>query len=596
MKKFILKSFAIVLLLGLTSCQKWLGENIDPNYPTNAVATPEIRLPWIQHHYCYGYGSASVRAGMITGMLSTTTFSGTNGTLPAWNPAIAATTTPYQQWFVGSACNINDLILAAEKQQAYHYIGAAYTIHAMGFMLMVDWYGEMPYTEALGSSLSPKYDNGKTIFEGCLQMLDKALENFNKVQPATAVPLSKGDSWNGGDVQKWKKLVYGLKARWLNNLSKKSSYNPTAILDAIAQAPQSNAEGTVINHVNDLSDVVGDVLFGDPLKTSYAFDSGAWSDWARFTQWYVDLLENTYTGGSGVVDPRADKLLPSAQHYINGQSVFIRTKGVDAMRSDIRLKNGPMVMYYNVATKKYAINTTNPARLGDTVYVGIKALCALNGATTTESAWTATDGTILSTGTFYTRPESPTDILTYHEMCFIKAEIYFRQGKKAEALQAYRDGIRAHMMHMNAKLASYGNTTNPGKRPMSQTDIDNFMNSAAVAQNINEISMAKIMQQKYIAMSFTQQNWNDMRRFNFSAGNIGNFGVVYTDFERPYEFNSTSATKITGTSKTQDNYWFRRMSQCSHEVNYNSANMRESNPKAFDLDIWSVPVWWDIAE
>ena len=128
MKKFILKSFAIVLPLGLTSCQKWLGENIDPNYPTNAVATPEIRLPWIQHHYCYGYDSASVRAGMITGMLSTTTFSGTNGTLPAWNPAIAATTTPYQQWFVGSACNINDLILAAEKQQAYHYIGAAYTI------------------------------------------------------------------------------------------------------------------------------------------------------------------------------------------------------------------------------------------------------------------------------------------------------------------------------------------------------------------------------------------------------------------------------------------------------------------------------------
>lgn len=606
MKKIIYISLISVLVLSFSSCSKWLDINVNPDSPTNVVASVSSRLPWIQHHYGYSYGAASVRASMITGQITSRTFTSTNGTLPAWNPSIAASTTPYQQWFVGSAANLEDLITKAEKEEAWHYIGAAYTIHAMGFMLMTDWYGEMPYAEALSSSLSPKYDDGKTIFEGCLANLDKALEYFQKSQPATATPLAKGDNWNGGDVQKWIKLIYGLKARWLNNLSKKSSYNPTAILDALSKAPQSNADNTSINHVNDLSDMTGDVLFGDPLKTSFIFDSGAWSDWARFTKFFTDLLDNTYEGGSAIEDPRADKILPSAQHYtkvLNTEtgeyeyvSNFIRTKGVDVINSDIRLKNGPMLATYDVATKKYKINTTNPDRMGDTSYVTIRALCAMTGATSPESAYVASDGTILSTGSFYARPESPTPIITYFEMCFIKAEVLFRQGDKPGALNAYKEGIRAHMDYMNAKLRSYGNTINPGKKPMDETDIANFLASPAVAQTTGELTMAKIMQQKFIAMSFTQQNWNDMRRFNFSAGNIGNFGVVYPGFDRPYEFGSTAATKFPGTSKTDDNYWFRRMGQCSHEVNYNSANMKESNPKAFDVDIWSVPVWWDTQE
>ena len=603
MKKFLYIALLGTLLIGIGSCKDYLDVNVNPDYPTNVVASASSRLPWIQHHYGYSYGAASVRASLITGTITSRTFTGTNGTLPAWNPVISASTTPYQQWFVGSAANLNDIMAKAEEEEAWHYLGAAHTLKAMGFMLMVDWYGEMPYTDALGSSLTPVYDDGKTIYEGCFAELDKALEYFQMTQPATASPLSAGDNWNGGDVQKWIKLIYGLKARWLNNISKKADYDPAAILDAIAKGPQSNAEGTVIDHVNDPADLTGDVLFGDPLKTAFIFDSGAWSDWARFTQWYVDLLENTFTGGSGVEDPRTDKMLPSAQHWIAQKdeqsgdvtytSQFIRTKGVDVINSNIRLQNGPSFVNYDTEKKAYSVSSTAADRQGDTVYVNIKALCAMTGATSEESTYKASDGTVLSTGTFYSRPESPTDIITFHEMCFIKAEVLFRQGKVGEALTAYQAGIRAHMEYMNDKLKEYAGSENPGKQPMDEAAIDAFMTSAAVAQTASELTMAKIMQQKFIAMSFTQQNWNDMRRFNFSAGNIGSFGVVYPGYDRPKEFGSVAATKIPGGSKTDVNYWFRRMAQCSHEVNYNSDNLAASNPKAFDTDIWSVPVWWD---
>lgn len=601
MKNIFKLGLISILALSLSSCEKWLDINVNPNSPTNLVASVDARLPWIQHHYQYAYGSASVRAGFITGALTANSTTSANGLLAAWNPAQSSSTTPYQQWFVGAACNLKDLIEAAEKEEAWHYIGAAYTLKAMGFMLMLDWYGEMPYTEALGSTLTPKFDNGQTIFEGCMKDLDEALKYFEKAQPTTATPLSKGDSWNGGNVQKWVKMIYGLKARWLNNLSKKSTYSPTAILDAVSKGPSSNAESTVINHVNDLSDMTGDVLIGDPLKTAYLFNVTAWSDGNRFTKFYTDLLDNTFTGGSGVVDPRAAKILPYRQsHYVwdpatsSFKKGFVRTQGVDVHTSNIRLNGGPMLMSFNTTTKKYFVNTTNPLRLGDTVYVGVRALCAMTGALTTESLWKATDGTILSTGSFYTRPESPTFVMTYHEMCFIKAEVLFRQGDLPNALIAYKAGIRANMELINSKLAQYSSAENPAKAPMTTTEIDNFLASAAVAQTTSQLTMAKIMQQKFIAMSLTQQNWNDMRRFNYSAGNIGNFGVVYPGFDRPFEFGATAATKMTGTTKSQDNYWFRRMMSITHEMNYNSAQLKASNPKAMDVDIWSVPVWWDM--
>ena len=601
MKKIIFLSLISLLTLGFSSCKEWLDINVNPNSPTNVVATVDARLPWIQHHYQYGYGAASVRAALVTGQITSTASTAANSMLAAWNPLQSSTTTPYQHWFVGAASNLEDLIAKAEAEEAWYYIGAAYTIKAMGFMMMLDWYGEMPYTEALGSSKTPKFDDGQTIFEGCIADLNKALEYFAMTQPSTATSFAKGDSWNSGNVSKWVKLIYGLKARWLNNLSKKSIYSTDAVLAALAQAPTSNAENTIINHVNDPADMTGDVLVGDPLKTAYAFNTGAWSDWARFTKYYVDLLENTFTGGSGIVDPRTDKILPSYQsHFVwNGTAFvdgFVRTRGVDMITSNIRLNSGPIISTYSTTTRKFSINTTNNLRKGDTIYVSILAKCFKSNGTSTESTLRATDGTILNTGSFFTRPESPTMVMTYAEMCFIKAEVLFRKSDKANALIAYKDGIRAHMEMMNTKLAEYAGSINPAKSVMSTAAITAFLSSAAVAQTVNDLTMAKIMQQKFIAMSFTQQNWNDMRRFNFSAGNIGTFGVVYPDFDRPFEFGSTSATKLTGTSKTQDSYWFRRMMSITHEMNYNSTQLRASNPKAFDVDIWSVPVWWDVAE
>lgn len=642
MKKILYITLSLVFLLGSSSCEKWLDVNVDPDNPNDLSATPEIRLPWIQHYYMYAWGTANTRTSFIDGLLTYTSSTSASSMLAAWKPLQSSCTTIYQNWFLGAAVNLNPLIDKAEEAGAYHYIGAAYCIKAMGFMMMLDIHGEMPYTEALSGKYNPVYDQGDVIYNGCMADLDKAIEYLGMVQEAGAPSLSEGDTWNGGDVNKWIKLCYGLKARYLLQISKKSSYNPAAVLAALQNAPQSNADNIIMRHYNIEGDATNFTV-GDPYQTNSTWNSAAYGTSQRATRWYANLLNNSYTGGSGVIDPRMTKLLPATMTNIklnaSGNILsydWLRDIGVDMMNSDIRLNGGPLnasytttnrIITYTIADAteranfiaaiphsytvngtsvavtypkgSFYINSTNYKRAGDTIYVNMRAnSMSTSGVSVTDMYYYATNGqpAVAGTGTFFARPDSDSDILTYAEMCFIKAEVYLRQGNAPDAFTAYRAGIQASFDRMQTKLNEWksAGTINPDQMPMNEADITAYMASAAVVQSASSLTMADIMKQKIIAMGLNMQNWNDMRRFNYSAGNIGSFGVVYKDYKRPFEFTATNI--MTGTSPTDPRYWFRRFSQSTHESNYNNEQLMKSNPLAMKDAIWSDPVWWDIEE
>ncbi|GAB3413050.1 SusD/RagB family nutrient-binding outer membrane lipoprotein [Niabella aquatica] len=619
-----------LLMLNLASCKKWLDINDNPSKASEIVPTPDLRLRSIQMQFVDAYESSGTRAAWLTQNVTKITGSTNNDAIIRWDFPLASTTWPYQAWFVYTATNLEPLINKATEEEAWHYVGAAQLIHAWGFMLMLDLYGEMPYTEALGSIISPKYDDGKTIFYGCMDMLDKAIENLSKTQPAKATPLSSGDVWNNGNPQKWLKLAYGLKARWLNNLSKKSFYDPDAVLAALDNAPQSNADNTVMEAINTSETNISGIV--SAMQHTNLGGTGN-----RLTKWYTDLLTNTFTGGSGIMDPRATRIIPSAEFYntTTGKKEWRLSQGVD-MKSNIRTSAGP-VAYEIMATRagttthpsgqvratatqradpsftnRWFTTNTTVARQGDSIYISIYSdrldwIAAFqdnkndqylanryNGMTLDNPNFNNSVININSTGSFYIRADAPAHLLTYHEMCFIKAEALFRKGDPGNALIAYKAGIRAHIEAMNEKLKTY-DQTKYGKQVISESEIAAFLASPAVAQNAGELTMAKIMQQKQIAMSLTVQNWNDMRRFNYSAPNP-KFGVVYPDFGRPFEVNATSLECYPGGAPTDERYWPRRIQQCSHERNYNSTNWKNSHPEANLRTILSAPVWWDTAE
>ena len=180
--------------------------------------------------------------------------------------------------------------------------------------------------------------------------------------------------------------------------------------------------------------------------------------------------------------------------------------------------------------------------------------------------------------------------ITSYNVCYTKLLRYLRQGNAPDAYTAYKAGIQAAFDRMQIKLNEWkaAGTVNPDQMPMDEAEIAAYMASPAVVQTSGALTMADIMQQKLLAMGFSLQNWNDMRRFNYSAGNIGSFGVVYRDYKRPYEFTATNV--MTGSSPTDLTYWFRRFNQSAHESNYNNTQLMASNPLAMQDVITSYSI------
>ena len=651
MKKSKYIILGCALILGLASCKKWLDVNTDPDNPNNASVLIQNRLPWVEHFYQYTSGVSNFRTACIAGVYYSNAATA-NALSTTWI-AQTGNTTPYQQWFVTTASNLNDLYTAAQKQGAYHYMAVADVIHAMGFMLMLDIYGEMPYTQALSGNPSPAYSDGKTIYNGCMSKLNEAISLFGKTQDVTAPALSAGDMWNKGDVNKWIKLCWGLKARYMVKLSKKADqYNADSILYCLSQAPQSNADNTVGPGFN--TSTATDYLLGDPVETNGNWDYAAEGSNQRINQFHYNLLANMR--GAGVPDPRLPKIVPATMSNIQldvnnkvSSYTWLRSIGVDTYGAATRLLKGGAT---SIATESYAasntnikytiadatdranfiaaqvaagrayttsgndvtvtykagsmyINSTNYLLAGDTVYVNLRS-CSLQYGTTgvnsqTDLNWypspaAGAAGAIGSTGSFQIRPVSDQDILTYHEMCFIKAEVYMRKGDAGNAYTAYRAGIQAHLDMMQAKLTQWkgGGYNNPDMWPMDQASINTYLSSNAVAQGAGALTMQDIMLQKYVAMGCSIENWNDMRRFNFSAGNVGSFGVIYPGYDRGPLFAGQAL--YTGGSKTDPRYWQRRWKlPTTLELNYNLNNALAMNKHAADLNIWSMPVWWDCA-
>lgn len=541
MKKLL---YILSLSIIFTSCKKWLDVNDNPNSANSSVPTADQRLPPLIAQFADAYESAGTRAAFLSQQLAVTYAVNNNWNLTRWYSNTSSANWPWQCWYVNAAVNITPLIEAAQKVDAWHYIGVAKIIKAWGFGSFADFYGMMPYDEFDdASTITPKFDDGSYIQEKVLALLDEGIADLQKTQGATAPPLSKGDILNNGNVDNWIRLAYGLKARYLNHLTKKAEYDPQAVLAALANAPQQNAQSSVLQYVDESATTTS------VAKASLQYANTGLT--ARVTKLYLDYITNNYTGApsNAMQDPRLFLLVPR-QADKNGNLVL--SKGVD-MTSELP-KTGPLGYTYNAST-----NSFNRA---DSVYVIMRK---------TPAAPIAGDR-IQSTGTWYTERGGKGLLFTNAEVKFIEAEVLFRQNKPAEALVAYKAGMRAHM----------------GLMGIDAVAIENYLASSSVVQDANALTLSHIMIQKYIALSYSPELWVDLRRLDYctdASGNYSEAAGVYKGFKRP--------SHVFADAYPNQTDWPRRFAVASYEINYNLEKVLEANPNADKPVYLNQKVWWD---
>ena len=614
-----------VLALSLTSCNDWLDVNVDPDSPSAESTTYDQRLAHIEFYTNSGLQFGAWRTTMAMGDWTRNNGGGNYWHVSYWYPVIGQVTTVYQWWFVGAYANVPDMIAKAEAAENWQFAGAGYLIKAYGFMAMTDLHGEMPYTQAGAEPATPEYDTGKTIYLGCFECIDKAIELLEKgqSQDPKLPTLAAGDWWNKGDLNKWIKLAYMLKARWINKLNKKGAgsykdgkYDADEILRCLDKAMQSNADNTIVNHTDDNGATHDNLGWDEPVDYSPLFSVSGMNSGYMPTKMLYDNLTNF--AGKGVEDPRADKIIPWARSVKSDNSPaqikwsadgkWRRSLGVD-MASDINSQGGPLRATWGFNAAKansrngFWIDSNNEARWGDTVYIEGTSDCKGYFANPSILYCRAGSGRFESaeSGTFYTRVSSPTYIGTYAECCFIKAETLFKKGDKAGAYAAYRAGVKASCELMNEKLNAWiaedpSLADCPSFTPMTAEAIDNFLNNGIGTQG--ELTLGHILTQKRIALHFSYEIWNDMRRYDFDPNLFFGWSIP------AYHYKVAAAMLAIPEGKQ-----YRRWRQCSHEYNYNSKNLQaigaqvpgarmtdsEGKEVMWNLqdDAWTIPVWWD---
>jgi len=127
--------------------------------------------------------------------------------------------------------NINELDLAEEGSEGIpNHVAVAQILEAYSYMLLVDYIGDVPFTEANNPEefQNPNVDSGASIYNAQIELLDEAIANLNIGSAKVPQDLYFGDF----DAVKWIALANSLKIRAYTNMRLVDPSTATAGINA----------------------------------------------------------------------------------------------------------------------------------------------------------------------------------------------------------------------------------------------------------------------------------------------------------------------------------------------------------------------------
>ena len=330
MFKYIFILLSVTLIVPACS-EDYLDVNTDPNNPT--TVTPDLALP-VAENYTATYQYTDRRTNTLGNMLMAN-WSQSDGY--AWYP-------DEFKYLVTSSFYSNNFNIAYQNPLKQYntidrpddptydyYTSIAMIMKAYHFNILVDMYGDVPYTEALQRSLdaTPKYDDALTIYEDLIVKLTAAIE---KIKNATEVALepAEDDVIFGGDMGKWIQFANTIKLRILvrqSDMADRNTYVTDQINAIVAEGSGFIEEDVAVNpgyrkevdKQNPFWDAYGADAVGTPVMnfkatsaTQYALDK-----LTDFNDPRIDYIyEKPADGHLGVPQGLLDYDTPVLDRYI----------------------------------------------------------------------------------------------------------------------------------------------------------------------------------------------------------------------------------------------------------------------------------------
>jgi hypothetical protein len=524
MKHKLLYTLSIAFTISLaTGCKKYLDINSDPDTtqtPSNSSVLPQClaAIPTALQSDGGLYVAKYIQNWLTSASSNTSILYDQQGY--SWSAGTMAAT--WQMTYFALGNNLNYMIERGLEQGSYEYVGVALALKAWSFQHTTDYNSDIIFSEAFKKDqYTFAYDTQETVYKGVDSLCRQALQYFDMVTDQTLATskLGIGDFVYNGDLNKWKKFVYGILARNWHHLSNKSFYNADSVIKYCNNAMSGVADDFCIPF--DATNNGNSNYFG-----TFRDNASTW----RPSNFVVKLLDGTILSGSNVAvnrDPRMAYLLTASQDTTNGNGGF---RGIDPAQGD---PNITLSGTYTVGSANW-VNARKRVSVfwGDSLYVNPNA-AAFNP----------------NSGKYLFRDKAVFPLMTYAEMQFIKAEATLRKKDNiGQAYTAYMNGINAHFDFINRNYSNLRGAANLyNVSPISATARSKYLAGSNVKQSAASLTITDVMLQKYIALwgwGFFE-TWVDLRRFHYTdADDITGTGQpVYKGFLLPQPFHSSNNNK-----------------------------------------------------
>lgn len=542
---------SMLLALFTTSCDSYLDVNRNEDAPEYVDA--HIYLAGIQQEYFGLYWD--IRAlGPLTQMMGTSSY--TNFANHYYSAASDAAGELWRMVYWNQGMNLENLINQSEAEEAWHLAGIGYAMKAFSWDALTKYHGEVIMEDAFKpNQLTHHYDYQEDVYAQVRAWADKAIEYLQKADDTSYGSKISGNDWiYGGNLNKWIRFAYTVKARNLASLSNKKDFKAKYYNEFVESCEKGFASGD--------DDAVLRILGGGANAAESAYNNfwGPYRGNLVNSYWQHDYAVQIMTGTIPVYNEDGDKVkvenpVHAAYPYeLAGPEINIICDTTPEVghfdpRPLVKLATedgNPTVVLDANGTAQLSEESkdayTDRDLLRNWTFFGSGFTAASGPAGTAPSFWgrreaatSAQDGN----GRWLYRDDAPYIMTTYAELLFDRAEIEFKHGSKEKALECFKKAV-AEDMKFTAKYIAKGSNviigTGRSAKAYHQGDkVDaatfNIIASEYLAGpyvdglTTSTLTLSHIMMQKFIHLFpwGAGEEWVDQRKYFYDVAYTGDY-------------------------------------------------------------------------
>ena len=561
MKKILFSTLCLVAIF-FASCSDKVYEEINTDPTKAATVNPASQLSYaalqiygdmnyVDVHRLYTYAFTQ----QLMGCWNTTNYGGQH------RADDNEMSRPWNNLYPGAIRNLTDAINQTKDDSTQVNIYAALRIFRVYVgSLLTDYYGDVPFSEAglgyITGNTKPTYDKQEDLYKFFFQELKDAVQLFDITQTSiTSDPLF------GGNIEAWKTFANSLRLRYAMRISDvlpelAATEFKAAIADGVMA---SSADDACVKHMN-VSYSFGQESYKDfrgNAMSKYFFGNDPANNPTYICQ---TLWKQLYDNN----DPRTTRL---CRFYIDDFMSLSTGEGRIDMTDAViatQMANPATAVIFEIAPGEFSWDNwpTYPDLPGSALATQVASVQAAHPgyAPGSNPRWL-----MPKLAVNFLKSDNPGVLMTYAEVCFLRAEAAVIGLTSEDAKQWYEAGVREAMNFLSA---------NYGCDVITDAEYAAYMGQSAIAfGTVKDQQLSQINTQAWILHFHNPAEcWSNVRRSDIPK-------LKAPDTKNPLIDGAEIPVRFCYPVK---------------EETYSKEAYQEAKSRVPGTYDWHAPLWWDV--